>query len=52
MFRLFYHPQLGDLHAIVRDTDGAFIPLDDANIDYQKYLQWLAEGNQPEPWQP
>ena len=34
---------------ILRTTDNAFIPFDPANTDYQAYLQWLAEGNEPEP---
>jgi hypothetical protein len=35
--------------SIIRKLDGAFIPFDPRNIDYQEYLQWLAEGNEPEP---
>jgi hypothetical protein len=39
----------GQLCAILRITDGASIPIDPDNTDYQAYLKWVAEGNTPEP---
>jgi len=33
---------------VQRISDGAFIPLEPDNTDYQKYLEWLEEGNTPE----
>ena len=41
-----------DSDCILRIPDIACIPPDPANTDYQEYLKWLAEGNEPEPADP
>jgi hypothetical protein len=40
---------LGGTQDIVRLSDGAFIPFNPANTDYQAYLKWVEEGNTPLP---
>ena len=46
-YTLTAHPNI-----IVRDEDGAFVPTDPDNIDYQVYLQFLEDGGVPTPYTP
>jgi hypothetical protein len=48
MYKLFKNPITNTVVCIV-NNNGDCIPFDPANTDYQKYLEWLAEGNTPEP---
>jgi len=43
------HPIFGASNTVIRIADGAAIPFDPDNTDYQAYLKWVAEGNTPEP---
>ena len=49
MYELITDDFTGDVCSIRRIADGACIPMDEANNDYQEYLEWLAEGNEPLP---
>jgi hypothetical protein len=48
MYKL-YSSITNSAKGIVRLSDNAFIPFDPANTDYQEYLKWLADGNEPLP---
>ena len=44
------HPITGEkINSVQRKSDGAWIPFDTDNTDYQAYLKWLEEGNTPLP---
>ena len=49
MYKLINSPMTGETKIVKRLSDNAFIPFDPANVDYQAYLAWLAEGNEPLP---
>lgn len=50
MYKILTHPSL-DIppSGVLRLSDSANIPFDPDNADYQEYLAWVEEGNEPEP---
>jgi hypothetical protein len=49
MYKYLPDTEFGKVQSITRLSDGANIPFDPANTDYQEYLKWVAEGNEPQP---
>ena len=43
------HPTFGKASCVIRTSDNAVIPFDPANTDYQEFLRWCSEGNEPLP---
>lgn len=49
-YKLILHADEGKAPASVRRMDtGLVVPFDVNNSDYQKYLEWIAQGNTPLP---
>jgi hypothetical protein len=48
-YQLVATPPGMTMQTVQRIADGAFIPFDEANRDYQEYLAWLGKGNEPDP---
>jgi hypothetical protein len=53
-YQYLMDPMTGEVatNCIRRLPDGAIVPYDMANIDYQAFLAWEAEGNKPLPADP
>ena len=48
MYKLYKNNE-GNLVSIFLIEKNMYIPFDPANKDYQEYLAWVAEGNEPAP---
>jgi hypothetical protein len=49
MYKLIKDNITNQIKVVCRLEDQAYIPMDEANKDYQQYLKWLEEGNTPLP---
>jgi hypothetical protein len=50
MYKQLLHPITKEvIGSVQRLSDNAFIPMNEQNTDYQEYLKWVAEGNEPLP---
>ena len=50
MYKQIKLPNSQELAQVIqRVSDGASIPFDEGNRDYQEYLKWVEAGNTPEP---
>lgn len=50
MYHIYESHQSQMIVHTTSDGNVLWIPCDPANTDYQRYLEWLAAGNVPEPW--
>ena len=45
-------PRDGEPYDVLMTPSNGQCPMDETNVDYAAYLEWVAAGNTPEPWQP
>jgi len=48
MYKLAVLDLDGKQSCVTRKSDGASIPFNTENRDYQEYLEWIAAGNTPD----
>ena len=49
MYKIIKDNLMNKETGVQRLVDGACIPFDPDNRDYQEYLKWVTEGNTPQP---
>ena len=47
MYKSFKDSLTQAANSVIRLADSALIPFDPANTDYQEFLRWCSEGNEP-----
>jgi len=50
-YKLFKDIITNETNLVLRTDDNgikSYVPIDEANTDYQAYLEWKADGNEPE----
>ena len=52
MYKLLENSFTNEINVVLFSETNTAIPFDPANTDYQAYLQWLSEGNTPDPADP
>ena len=51
MYKLLKNTKTENIDAVLKVSGNCWttVPFDPANTDYQEYLKWVAEGNEPLP---
>lgn len=49
MYKLVVDSETKEIIGLHTNGGHKFIPISPSNLDYQEYLEWVAQGNTPEP---